>query len=506
MLMRRRILMRPSIRSSLVLVALLSTAAACGGATPPPTMAGKEGMLSESAIAQKCGEAAKGHDKPFVIQWDATDLASFEAKAKKGTVVVRYEGCKLEVLETCTRNEAGGALGEYANPEFTTGGEQGLDVKNQGELYAKLPLGAASFSGRVTAGENLHLKYFVAGVVSSHSTEVFKGDLARAKGCASATHFVSSYNLGAFELDVAEKNSVEAEGSSVMGASAGGKRSHEQSSVARGGDVAKCRETDNRSCRVPIRLVLRSLSEGTSAASAQLGPDGKPVSAVTAGVLAQVKGTEASTDEIVRLSQQVNDRFNRGDGAGCVQAYDEWVRAGGKFGLTPKTRAWCTMMAGKCDDGSRELRQYLASEDTNHTRRDEDLDREVRQDANRRCPYDQTKSEADALIRIRRDIGVASQAKNTARCKELFDAAEKRMTNVTNDRDGGASEGRSALDSGYRCIAANTTRCSELRPIFVRWKVSEVAFRKDPKATERNRKDAERDFDRDETRRSKCTP
>src|SRR5262249_18309923 len=118
---------------------------------------GREGMLSTTAVAQKCREAAKGHDRPFVVEWDATDLATFEAKAARDTVFVRYDGCNLEVVDGCADAVSPGRFGAYGTPQFTSGTTQGFDVKNQGELYAKLPLGAASLSGKVAAGETLHL-------------------------------------------------------------------------------------------------------------------------------------------------------------------------------------------------------------------------------------------------------------------------------------------------------------------------------------------------------------
>src|SRR5579862_4800306 len=73
---------------------------ACNGG-PPPTMQGRTGMLSETAVAQKCASAGPQDDRPFIVQWDATDLASFEAKAGNDTVFVRYQGCKLDVVYEC---------------------------------------------------------------------------------------------------------------------------------------------------------------------------------------------------------------------------------------------------------------------------------------------------------------------------------------------------------------------------------------------------------------------
>ena len=59
--------------STLILAGLLSLSTACGGAGTVPTMSGREGMLSKTAIQQKCEDAAEGHLRPFVVEWDATD-------------------------------------------------------------------------------------------------------------------------------------------------------------------------------------------------------------------------------------------------------------------------------------------------------------------------------------------------------------------------------------------------------------------------------------------------
>ncbi len=121
--------------------ALILVLFACGGASNVnPVMQGREGMLSETAIAKKCEEAKEGHDRPFVVEWDATDLASFEATAQQRTLFVKYDGCSLKVLYECRDPVAISRFGTYGPPQFTSGTVQGFDIKNEGELYAKLPL------------------------------------------------------------------------------------------------------------------------------------------------------------------------------------------------------------------------------------------------------------------------------------------------------------------------------------------------------------------------------
>ncbi|RYZ60681.1 MAG: hypothetical protein EOP08_14535, partial [Proteobacteria bacterium] len=247
------------VRSCSLTFALVSAFLACGGRGVNPAMQGKEGMLSETAIAKKCEAAKEGHDRPFVVEWDATDLSSFESAARQRTLFVKYEGCSLKVLYECRDPNVVARFGAYGPPDFTSGTVQGFDIQNQGELYAKLPLGAATLSGKLEEGEALHLKYFVSGVATSTRESIYRNELASAGGCDGATHFVWGYNLGAFELDTRSKTAAEAEGSMAGVGTAGGKGSREQSAVARGGDIASCSTQDQRGCRVPIRLSLRAI-------------------------------------------------------------------------------------------------------------------------------------------------------------------------------------------------------------------------------------------------------
>src|SRR5262245_50539535 len=129
----------------------LPAVVACASAVPPPHKA----LIDETTAGQNRCALTKSHDRPFVIEWDATDLASFEAKAQRDVVFVRYEGCHLTVLYGCSDDSVPGKLGAYAQPTFTSGTVEGVDMKTEGDLYAQLPLAAASFSGRVASGDTL---------------------------------------------------------------------------------------------------------------------------------------------------------------------------------------------------------------------------------------------------------------------------------------------------------------------------------------------------------------
>lgn len=385
-------------------------------------------MLSQTAIATKCEEAKEGHDRPFVVEWDATDLSSFEAAAHQHTMFVKYEGCSLKVLYECRDPNVVARFGAYGPPQFTSGGVQGFDVKNQGELYAKLPLGAATLSGRLEEGESLHLKYFVSGVAQNTRESIYEGELASASGgCAGATHFVWGYNLGAFELDTTSKTAAEAAGSMAGIGAAGAKGSRESANVGRGGEISSCTTQDQRGCRVPIRLSLRPIRAGENpldkpgamaagAAAAGNAPPGLP-----SGMQESLNAAEASREAIAEASRLVNESH---DGVGCLKLLDKAQaldpRAADNRGLQFAYPV-CLMRAGQCEEGIKRQRELLASEDPKRFKTDEKLDGEARNKANRECPSSTAKNAIDFALRAGHELSDAARAKNTKACKTGFD-------------------------------------------------------------------------------------
>src|SRR4029450_2083251 len=99
-----------------VIMAALTLSAACGpGLVPasgPSRESGQSSLMGETfAGANKCNAAS--HARPFVIEWDATDMSSFEALAARDVVFVRYVGCDLEVLHGCSDGSIKGRFGSY---------------------------------------------------------------------------------------------------------------------------------------------------------------------------------------------------------------------------------------------------------------------------------------------------------------------------------------------------------------------------------------------------------
>lgn len=457
-------------------LSVVASTVACGGGGVPPTMAGRQGMLSQTAVAQKCEEAAKGHDRPFVVEWDATDLASFEAKAARDTIFVKYEGCKLVVLDRCSDGVVSGKLGSYGTPQFTTGTVQGFEIKNEGELYAKLPLGAANLSGRVQAGESLALKYFVSGVAQNTRDAIYTSDVKANPGCAGATHFVWAYNLGAFELASAANSSAEVEASGPM-AAGGGKKSHEEKAVSSGGKLASCETQDQRACRVPIRLALRTITAGENPLS-QAAP-AKPDA--PAG-----PGADSPEAQAKQLLKEAIRKYDQGDGVGALELanramgfdprlkneYDEEV--GPQDDRRPgfmEFRARAVMLSGKCDDGRKDFRAVLATRDRKHEKTDFFLDREVEKVANEVCSSATATVPRDFITRAYRELKAAAKVKDGPRCKALAAGVTERRPKL----DESATTNKTAWDLDQRaaslagnvydpaaiCVAESTKKCAE---------------------------------------------
>jgi hypothetical protein len=423
-------------------------------------MQGRAGMLSKTAIAQKCEEAAKGHDRPFVIEWDATDLASFEALAHRDTVVVKYAGCDIQVLDRCSDAAAAGHFGAYGQPQFTSGTVQGFDIGNEGELYAKLPLGAASLFGKVSAGENLHLKYFVSGVATSSRDALYSNDLAKIPGCAGATHFVWGYNLGAFELNSAEGNSAEVHGG-FGNIGAGGSHGHQESSLANGGSMESCSTNDQRSCRVPIRLVLRSITDGDNP-SKDAGGQTIMVGgqAMTTGQIQADPHFFDSTPQGQgnKMAEEARKRDEQGDGQGCVDLLDK------AYNLNPDlasfnagTHARCQMKAGHCDLGKTEMKQDIAKHDPNRNKTDDQIKDEVDGVANRECPAATASTPAEFILRSGHEMEEAKKANDGKRCSAIADKVEAKYAQLQHTPADGQANGRARIIMGEatECVAAS---------------------------------------------------
>jgi hypothetical protein len=320
--------------------------AACGGQVPTP----QADLVADTTVGRNRCQVGKENDRPFVVEWDATDIASFESKAARDLVFVKVDGCNLKVLD-CRDDGIPGKYGSYDAVQWTTGVVEGFEIKNEGDLYAKLPFGATSLSGSLKGGNELQLKYFVSGSRPSLRSMIYKNDLGANPLCASATHFIAGYDLGAFDLSTKGHSGASAEVNAPAG-SGGGSYAHSESHLRGAGSLDDCKKEtakDLARCRVPIRLNLRAVAEGSN-------PGGAPVAD------APKNGAPyGMSEDALKLVQSATRKMQLKDGPGCLADLDR-LDAGGQTMPAQNmdmVRATCEMLVGRCDDGRKRFRAWL---------------------------------------------------------------------------------------------------------------------------------------------------
>ena len=341
--------------------------AGCGAGTLPGASGTRESgqsTLMNQTFAGQNACSAKNHERPFVVEWDGTDISSFEAYASNDIVVVHYEGCDLKVLDRCRNDSVRGSLGAYRAVDWTSGSLETIDIASEMDLYAKLPLGVASLSGRVQGGEKFHMEYYVAGTRSATRDAVYREDLAKIPSCKGATHFVYAYNLGAFALGSSASLATNAEGS-LYGFGGSVDKKNARNAEKKGGDLGTCKSnsaTEVEGCKSPIRLTLHAIEE---TANPDVAAAKAPDSGASLNKAGQVESRLDMSDDARAHYDSALAKQNARDGKGCIQELDAHDKLDAKYKSTdPKSqvamiRAQCLMLAGKCEAGKILARKSL---------------------------------------------------------------------------------------------------------------------------------------------------
>lgn len=439
-----------------VLTALTFTSLGCRAlrsVDDKPAGAGPNAMLDDVAVGQNRCPDADGNARPFVVEWDATDLATFEAKAARDLVFVRYEGCEIEMLYGCSDNGVPGRYGAYDQPIFTSGTVESFEMNDQDELYAKLPLGAASLSSSIEIGQTLELQYFVSGAVNSTRNYVERAAIADNGRCAKATHYVSAYNLGAFTLFAHERRGGKIEGG-VGQANVGTKTGSESSNLKHGGELESCKTHSQLQCRVPIRLVLQPIDETAqdldASAAGAARPDPEPAE-------------DTVSQRAAKLRQAAEDKGDAGDGAGCLEDLDRadaLDRSEEAMLESLHLRGLCTMVAGDCNKGEELLREFIALEDKDKTASKVAIEGMVSRSRQSYCPLDQLAEDsrgAALWVRIReaRKVNKPKLCEQyAAEAKKLIDRARKKGEKPDSWARDSLGEASDCLWSRGNCDAA----------------------------------------------------
>jgi hypothetical protein len=226
---------------------VLGLGAGCGnGAVPQAVM--PNGGQDPSHLA-KCTVAAN-HDQPLVTEWPASYKARLEAMLQVGAVAVEYSGCELRIVDRCK------LPGSYAWRKTTLSTDT-TDIRDEDELFAKLPLGAAALEAQLKTAGSLHVQTTVSGQMQLVGTAA--DDATSGAECTRATHLVNALSIGAFKLmaggAVAGKAGVEA---GPVGGHVG--TTQAKSILRAAGDPAECEKATKSEpspeCRSPIQIFL----------------------------------------------------------------------------------------------------------------------------------------------------------------------------------------------------------------------------------------------------------
>jgi hypothetical protein len=139
----------------------------------------------------KCG-VAKSQSEPLIVEWPSAARAKLEALSRTGVVAVHYSGCEMEVLASCN------APGKYAYTAITPKHDH-VAIKNEDDLYANIPLGAAKLEGKLQTAGELDVDMSLVGRYASDQT-VVRADQLQGPDCEKATHVVSALTVGAFDF------------------------------------------------------------------------------------------------------------------------------------------------------------------------------------------------------------------------------------------------------------------------------------------------------------------
>lgn len=310
-------------------------------------------LLEDTKIDEhRCAQSV-GDSRPFVVEWDATDLAAFQATAETDVVFVKFAGCNIALVDGCEDRTVSGRLGAYKQPHWVSGAVEEVAIETENDLYTKLPLGVASFGSSVRQGKKLRLRYFVNGVVDATRDAIVRADMPTNTNCSGATHFVHSYSLGAFALESASESSATGE-ANLEGFGAGAEHQRRQRNLREAGSVDACEKQMKSGCSMPIRLLLRPIDEHGVGTPETAAVDAQADDAKDRAIL-----SVQNTQTLSAILAAAVEKEQSGDGSGCLEDLERIEGMDVPSGSGPRieqVKGRCEMRIGQCEQGRERLR------------------------------------------------------------------------------------------------------------------------------------------------------
>lgn len=205
----------------------------------------------------RCGGAGQ-IVRPLIIEWPATERASLEGRLRRGQViVVRYEGCTVEVMRDCAVPETG-----YDYIGITRKNDR-IAIRSSDELYVNMPLTAVKLEAKLAKAGELNV---AMALVGNFEAQRSRFDITELEGrCTGATHVIAAAQIGAFQFfaGAAAEVGVGVEVESVVGA--GGRSTASREVLNEDGNAASCElaspsDTEPPAeCHALLRLELSAL-------------------------------------------------------------------------------------------------------------------------------------------------------------------------------------------------------------------------------------------------------
>jgi formylglycine-generating enzyme required for sulfatase activity len=286
----------------------------------------------------KCS-VEKSQPKPLIVEWPSPDRVELESTLRQGLAVVHYAGCELSLLNRCRVS----ALYRYTGATRT---EDRVEVKDEDELYANLPMGAMSLSGTLHRAGKLTVDMQLVGRLEADRTKVWGDELVG--DCAGATHFVYGVTVGAFDFY--------AGGSADIGgqkAGMGGASHAERESLTKAGDQNACSKATSwdkappEGCGALIRIEVVPIE----AARAGIAPPPANVAAPgPAPAPPQGRPAAATGSDSARMVAVSGGTFTMGDRRDTVHVTPFLLDP---TEVTADAYAACVRAGGCSDDGLR---------------------------------------------------------------------------------------------------------------------------------------------------------
>jgi Skp family chaperone for outer membrane proteins len=219
--------MRP-MRLAAALVSVMIVAPSCGGGNAASRLAVAPDYQPKDQ--SKCG-VEKSQAKPLIVEWPSADRGELEAQAhNRGVVVVRYEGCDMQVLDGCTTTL------KYAYSPITRKKDR-VVMHDSDDLYANVPVGAARLEAKLEKSGELDVDMTLVGRWEAERRGVRFDELQGS--CDGATHVVSAITVGSFTF-TAGADATAGAGATVLGSGGGANSTSQRETLNADGDEAAC--------------------------------------------------------------------------------------------------------------------------------------------------------------------------------------------------------------------------------------------------------------------------